>query len=66
MALKKQIDFQVSEYSQKLNELGIKHQIIEHPELKNAGEALTYLNLTPSDGVATLVMNGDGVFFSCG
>ena len=64
MTQKKQTDFLVSEYSQKLNKLEIKHQLIEHPELKNAGEALTYLNLDPSDGVATLVMNGDGVFLA--
>ncbi|MCL5090739.1 MAG: tryptophan--tRNA ligase, partial [Patescibacteria group bacterium] len=64
MSQDKNIDPQVLEYSEKLTRLGIKHEIITHPELKNARQTLGYFNLTMSDGVATLLMKGNDKFIA--
>ncbi len=46
----------ITDYSKKLKELGITHEIVEHPELKTPPETLGYLGLTLSDGASTLVL----------
>ena len=48
------IDQKVKDYSEQLKKLGIRHKIVEHPELKTAEDVQGYLGFTLTDGFSTL------------
>lgn len=54
----------VLDYCQKLNELGIENEILEHPASKQTAEVAGFLKLEFSECVPTLVMKGDGNFLA--
>lgn len=56
------IDPKVKEYSEKLNELGIEHEILEHPELKEVLEVMNYLKLPLTEAASTLIVKIDEKF----
>ncbi len=53
------IDENIKEYSSTLQRLGIRHDIVEHPELHTPLKTQSYLHLKMSDGLSTLVMKAD-------
>lgn len=58
------VDKRVLDYSEELKRLGIEHKILEHPGVKTPEEVKDFLGLLPSDCLATIIMKGDGGFFS--
>lgn len=56
------IDQKVKDYSEQLKKLGIRHKIVEHPELKTAEDVQGYLGFTLTDGFSTLLMKADDGF----
>ncbi|MEK7470703.1 MAG: tryptophan--tRNA ligase [Patescibacteria group bacterium] len=52
----------VTDYDQKLSELGIEHSFIEHPAIKEVGDVMNFLNLPLSESSATLLMKADDSF----
>lgn len=49
----------VSQYSQKLKDLGIEHTLVEHPPIVEVFDCMRYLGLPISEGFSTLVMKAD-------
>ena len=49
----------VSDYSQKLKELGIEHSFIEHPSLVEVIDVMIFINRPVDESSATLVMKAD-------
>lgn len=56
------IDQKTKDYSQSLKKLGIKHEILEHPELKKAIDVQEYFGQTLDDSVPTMIMKADNSF----
>jgi prolyl-tRNA editing enzyme YbaK/EbsC (Cys-tRNA(Pro) deacylase) len=54
----------VTNYSRILAELGIEHEIVEHPELKSPPEVQGYLGLTLADGLSTMLMKAGDNFIA--
>jgi prolyl-tRNA editing enzyme YbaK/EbsC (Cys-tRNA(Pro) deacylase) len=52
----------IQQYSKKLTDIGIDHEIVDHPELKTPPEVQTYLGLTLADGLATMIMKTSDSF----
>ncbi|HLE48974.1 MAG TPA: tryptophan--tRNA ligase [Patescibacteria group bacterium] len=52
----------VEEYSKYLSELGIEHKFLEHPEIIDVIEVMSYLNLPISESSAVLLMKADDNF----
>ncbi len=58
------IDQKVSEYSETLKKLGIKHKILEHPELKTVEDVQKYLGFGLNEALATLIMKTEKGFIA--
>lgn len=58
------IDQVVSQYSEQLNELGIEHQLLEHPDLRVATEVQAYLGDTLAGCAQTLIMKAGDKFIA--
>jgi tryptophanyl-tRNA synthetase len=58
------IDKITLEYSKKMEELGIKNNILEHSALVEASDVVTKLGYTLNDSVATLIMKADKKFIA--
>src|SRR3989338_4321291 len=56
------IDQEVRKYSEVLKRLGIRHEIVEHPDLRTPAEVQSYLGFTLADGLSTMIMEADGKF----
>lgn len=54
----------VLDYSEELKKLGIKHEIVEHPDLRTPQEVQDYLHLTMADGLSTMLMKADDSFIA--
>jgi prolyl-tRNA editing enzyme YbaK/EbsC (Cys-tRNA(Pro) deacylase) len=52
----------VESYCKKLDALGIKHELLKHPEMREVKDVMDYLGLPLSMGYSTLVMKADGEF----
>lgn len=50
----------VTAYSKSLKDLGIAHEVLEHPESSNIHEVLSFLKLPLPASLPTLVMQADG------
>lgn len=61
---KANMDKKILDYSRQLTELGIDHNIVEHPDLRTPEEVQGFLDLTLADGLATLIMKADGGFIA--
>ena len=56
------VDKNVHEYSEKLKKLGIKHEILEHPELVTVEDVQKYLSFGLDEALATLIMRTENGF----
>ncbi|MFA6017522.1 MAG: tryptophan--tRNA ligase [Patescibacteria group bacterium] len=52
------------DYSKKMEAMGIKNKILEHPALVEAAEVVAQLGYTLNDSVATLIMKADNDFIA--
>jgi len=55
-------DQKVTEYSNKLKQLGITHEILEHPELVSVDDVQKYLGFGLDEALATLIMKTEKGF----
>ena len=58
------IDKVVLDYSKKMEQLGIKNKVLEHPPLVEAAQVVAQLGYTLDDSVATLIMKADDNFIA--
>lgn len=58
------IDQKVQEYSNQLKELGISHEILEHPQLLTVADVQKYLGFELDDAIATLIMKADDSYIA--
>lgn len=56
------MDQKILDYSEKLKRLGIKHEILEHPEMRDAVDIQKYFGLTLSESIPTLIMKTNDKF----
>lgn len=56
------ITTEVKKYSEQLNQLGIEHAILEHPELVKVEDVQKYLNSTLTDAGAMIIMKAGDSF----
>jgi len=54
----------IQKYSEQLKELGIRHDIVEHPHLVTVEDVLKYCKLSYEDGASTLVFRVDDGYIS--
>ncbi|MBI5127682.1 tryptophan--tRNA ligase [Candidatus Roizmanbacteria bacterium] len=54
----------VLDYCKKMEELGIKNKVLEHPPLVEAAQVVNHLGYTLDDSVATLIMKADDDFIA--
>lgn len=52
----------VEEYSQKLKALGIEHEIMEHPAMRDALDVQKFFGVTLAESIPTLIMKADNQF----
>jgi tryptophanyl-tRNA synthetase len=52
----------VEEYSQELKKLGIKHEIMEHPPMREAIDVQKFFGVTLAESIPTLIMKADDKF----
>lgn len=55
---------EIQNYSDALTALSIKHEIVEHPELKTPPEVCAYLGITLVDGLSTMIMKADDTYIA--
>lgn len=56
------LEERVLQYSEQLKNLGIAHEIVEHPELRTPAEVVGYLGVRLADTVPTLILKADDAF----
>jgi len=56
------MDQKILDYSESLKRLGIKHEILEHPEMRDAIEVQKFFSLTLAQSIPTLIMKTDSEF----
>ena len=49
----------INKYSQQLTKLGIRHELISHPEMVEVADVMGYLGLPLSNGFSTLIYRAD-------
>jgi tryptophanyl-tRNA synthetase len=54
--------FDVNKYSEELNKLGVRHEILVHPEMVEVVDVMGYLGLPVSEGFSTLIYIADGKY----
>jgi len=54
--------FDIKQYSEELDKLGIEHEFIEHPEMVEVEDVLKYLGKTKLESFSTLIMKADGEY----
>jgi len=52
----------VNEYSKKLESLGIRHELVSHPEMVEVVDVMGFLGLPISEGFSTLIYQADGKY----
>jgi tryptophanyl-tRNA synthetase len=52
----------LSDFSKRLDSLGIRHEFLKHPEMREVKDVMEYLGLPLSQGYSTLIMNADDQF----
>lgn len=62
--MSQKISDEVKSYSQSLDELGIDHQIVEHPESGAIPEVIEFLGITLSDTLPTMIMKTGDEFIA--
>lgn len=58
------IDQKIKDYSQQLNELGVDHKIVEHPDLRIPAQVQSFLGLALEDSVSTIIMKAENDFIA--
>lgn len=52
----------IQQYSQTLADMGIAHEVVDHPKLQTPPDVQHYLGLTLADGLATMIMKAADSF----
>lgn len=56
------MDKNILDYSEKLKKLGVKHEILEHPEMRDAVDVQKCFGLTVAESIPTLIMKANDKF----